>query len=134
MVEGGAPGDPAEPGARARAARVVTPPPAERALERLAGEVLRRGAVPRQEDQVAVDGVEVQVGDLGERPLHARLDRGRHCVHVSLYAAAAALVTTGRLTAPVALPTLHPFRRLQRRCVDMTIAARSARRPTAPTS
>src|SRR6266536_213503 len=93
-VDRDAPCDPAEPGSRRSAARVEAPPAAERLLERLRGEVLRCGAVAGQEDEIAVDRVELLGRDLGEaRPgaEHARcVERGRGRVHVPIYGAGAA--------------------------------------------
>ena len=66
-VDGSGVGDATQPGARRAAARVEAPPAAERPLERLRREILRRRAVAGEIDEVAVDGVEILGDDVGER-------------------------------------------------------------------
>ena len=66
MVEGDRARDLAEPGALRAAARVVAVPEAQRALERLAREILGEEAVAGEPDEVAVDVVEVALGGLCE--------------------------------------------------------------------
>ena len=61
--------DLAEPGARRAAVGVEAVPEAQRALERLAGEILGGRPVAREPGEVAVDVVEVRLGGLGERHL-----------------------------------------------------------------
>jgi len=58
--------DLAEPGARRAAPRVEPVPEAQRALERLAGQVLGREAVSGEPGEIAVDVVEVRLGRLRE--------------------------------------------------------------------
>jgi len=69
VVESDGARDLAEPGARRAAARVEAVPEAQCALERLAGEVVRSGLVPREPGQVAIDVVEVCLGCLRKRHL-----------------------------------------------------------------
>src|SRR5207302_6287350 len=87
VVERGAARDHAQPGARRGTTRVEATPRAQRALERLAGEILGERRVAREDEQVAVDVVEVSLGDRGEarRPLARRTSRGqsrRRGVHI----------------------------------------------------
>jgi hypothetical protein len=85
-VDGGRVRDAAEPGAGRAAARVVAPPAAEGPLERLRGEILRRRAVAREIDEIAVDGVEVLRDDVCEGRGGVATDRSDGCrqrVHVA---------------------------------------------------
>src|SRR5438105_4636544 len=63
VIERGAARDPAEPGTRRSSAGIEAPPGAERLLERLPRQILGHGPVSRQEQQVAVNGVELGLGD-----------------------------------------------------------------------
>src|SRR4051794_8475602 len=70
VVEGDRARDLAEPGPGGAALRVEAVPQPQRALERLAGEVLGHEAVAREPREVAVDVVQVALGGVGEA--HAR--------------------------------------------------------------
>ena len=116
----------AEPGALRAAARVVAVPEPQRALERLAGEVLGEEAVAGEPDEVAVDVVEVALG---------RLPRSRSC---RSYAAAAASASQRGRPPRAAQPASRaaaaaaaPRRRLRGRAARAASRARSrrARRP-----
>src|SRR6266849_3736476 len=93
-VDGDRPRDATEPGAGRAAPRIKAPPGAERLLERLRREVFRRRAIAGQEDEVAVDGVELLGRDVCEaRPgaeSRTRVERGRNRVHALTYGAAGA--------------------------------------------
>src|SRR5215831_4742727 len=83
MIQRVAACDPAEPGPRRPAARIEAPPRPKRLLERLARQVLRDGAVPGQEDEVAVHGVELALRNgRKRRPVDVQAGPGaRHRVH-----------------------------------------------------
>src|SRR5215211_6582245 len=83
MVESAATRDPAEPGTRGPAARVEPAPGAERPLKGLAREVFGDCPVARQEQQVAVHGVELRLRD-GREARSVDMQAGprrRHRVH-----------------------------------------------------
>ena len=83
-VDGGGVRDAAEPRARRAAARVEAAPAAERPLEGLRREILRRRPVAGEVDEVAVDGVEVLRDDVREgrcRHPGGRADSCRQRVH-----------------------------------------------------
>src|SRR5205823_8860017 len=65
-VDGGGMRDAAEPRTGRAAARVEAAPAAERTLERLRREILRRRAVTGEVDEVAVDRVQVLRDNVGE--------------------------------------------------------------------
>ena len=69
MVERDGARDLAEPGAGGAAVGVEAVPEPQRALERLAGEVVRGRPVACEPGEVAVDVVEVRFGSLGESHL-----------------------------------------------------------------
>src|SRR5439155_7960580 len=62
VVESNAAGNRAEPGARGCASGIEPAPRAQRAFEGLGGEVFGRRGVAREDEQVAVDVVEVALG------------------------------------------------------------------------
>src|SRR5581483_12489820 len=100
-VEGDAARDRAQPRSRRAAPRVEAAPRAKSLLEGLGGDVLGRGTVAGQVDDVRVDGVELPGDDLGEAGAGGdgcrQGRRGR--VHARLYGAAPAIRHTaqGRL-------------------------------------
>ena len=100
VVEGGRPRDAAEPGSRGSSARVESAPDAKSLLEGLAGQVFRDGAVAGEEEEVAMDRVELRFGDRREgRPVEAqRRPRGRHRVHDSHTPRRARIVTSRSVT------------------------------------
>ena len=83
VVERRRAGDLTQPGPGAAAAGVEPPPRPERLLERLAGEILRQRAIPGQEQQIAVHGVELRLGHgRKRRPVDREArQRRRHRVH-----------------------------------------------------
>src|SRR5581483_6598625 len=99
-----------EPRPRRRAPRVEPPPRTERLLERLRREVLRQRAVSRQENEVAVDGVELALRNVGEARGSGAKRAGVGCrgVHVGRYAAEIPDVTPDCLAGPRRRGTVRP--------------------------
>ena len=110
-VDGGGVCDPAKPGTRRASTRIEAAPALESPLERLGREILRRSAVTREVDEVAVDGVEMLRDDVRERRSAdhtGRADGCRQGVHAPHTAPTLRIVTPERY----GVRTLNGMRRL----------------------